>query len=115
MSEETSSEVFQTHFTELVTKAGSEKSEIITRLIENIDNQGLDNFTLFESEHYPGLVVPYTKVQVDNLKSAITPPGKESINSGSANPRYKITFVVFQGFAQNQLYGIAYRSAENFQ
>ena len=97
MSADTITETpFQTHFTEQASKIETETTSEITRLVENIDGQGLSNFSTFESSRYQGLIVPYTKVSVDKLFANMPNVTVEDLSEKT--PRQKATYIIFMGY-----------------
>lgn len=98
MAEETPQEVFKTHFTGEATGIESDRFEIISRLVENIDKQGIDNIRFFESKSFPGVIFPYTTVNVNRLVTeTLGIPLTEKVASDKELQEKK-TYVVFQGY-----------------
>lgn len=75
----------------------AKNSESGKQILDNIDRQGIENFTVFESKKFPGVKIPITKISLENTVSECMPTVKQEIEP--IEDQAKTVYVISSGFA----------------
>lgn len=79
-----------------------EKESQIRRVLEVIDREGVENFSLFRPKDYPGVALPFTRINVTKLTNELfglnSEPKRQEKEQGTISSPRRLYFI-FPGFA----------------
>ncbi|NCN45028.1 MAG: hypothetical protein COU63_00430 [Candidatus Pacebacteria bacterium CG10_big_fil_rev_8_21_14_0_10_36_11] len=86
---------------ELQNHPSSEKNQETAKdILDNIDQQGIENFSVFKSKEFPGVNLPYVKISLETLIDEIAPTlEQEEPTEKNDLSNEKAIYVISSGFA----------------